>query len=110
MLSSAMIRVPDDVQNPRIGIGKAAATGCPCAKSKHPKNSRRRHGGRRSNFSGAGIASPRGQLMAEPSRPARLWYQSFVHPTEQAPYIGRLQGELDAVAGPGIKFEVRGLD
>jgi Asp/Glu/hydantoin racemase len=48
--------------------------------------------------------------MAEPSRPARLWYQSFVHPTEQAPYIERLQRELDAVAGPGIKFEVHGLD
>jgi hypothetical protein len=34
--------------------------------------------------------------MAEPSRPARLWYQSFVHPVEQAPYIKRLQGLLDA--------------
>ena len=48
--------------------------------------------------------------MAEPSRPARLWYQSFVHPVEQAPYIGRLQGLLDAVAGPGNRFEVHGLD
>jgi Asp/Glu/hydantoin racemase len=48
--------------------------------------------------------------MAEPSRPARLWYQSFVHPVEQAPYIQRLQGQLDAVAGPGIRFEVHGLD
>jgi Asp/Glu/hydantoin racemase len=48
--------------------------------------------------------------MAETPRPARLWYQSFVHPIEQAPYIGKLQGQLDAVAAPGIKFEVRGLD
>ena len=48
--------------------------------------------------------------MAEPSRPARLWYQSFVHPVEQAPYIERLQRQLDASAGPGIKFEVQGLD
>ena len=48
--------------------------------------------------------------MAEPSHPARLWYQSFVHPVEQAPYIGRLQGLLDASAGPGIAFEVRGLE
>src|SRR5215831_2439813 len=48
--------------------------------------------------------------MAEPSRPARLWYQSFVHPTEQAPYIERLQALLDAAAGPGIRFEVHGLD
>ena len=48
--------------------------------------------------------------MAEPSRPARLWYQSFVHPVEQAPYIKRLQALLDASASPGIKFEVHGLD
>ena len=48
--------------------------------------------------------------MAEPSRPARLWYQSFVHPVEQAPYIERLQRQLDASAAPGIKFEVHGLD
>jgi allantoin racemase len=48
--------------------------------------------------------------MAEPSRPARLWYQSFVHPVEQAPYIKRLQAMLDACASPGVKFEVHGLD
>jgi len=48
--------------------------------------------------------------MAEPTRPARLWYQSFVHPIEQAPYIDRLQALLDSVAGPGIRFEVHGLD
>src|SRR5271154_7188806 len=44
------------------------------------------------------------------SRPARIWYQSFVHPVEQAPYIERLQGFLDQVAAPDIKFEVHGLD
>ena len=48
--------------------------------------------------------------MVETSRPARLWYQSFVHPVEQAPYIERLQALLDAAAGPGIRFEVHGLD
>jgi allantoin racemase len=48
--------------------------------------------------------------MTEPMRPAKLWYQSFVHPVEQAPYIERLQAQLDKVAGPGIKFEVHGLD
>ena len=48
--------------------------------------------------------------MSESSRPARLWYQSFVHPTEQKPYIERLQGALDAAASPGIRFEVHGLD
>jgi allantoin racemase len=48
--------------------------------------------------------------MAEASRPARLWYQSFVHPMEQAPYIERLQALLQSVAAPGIDFEVHGLD
>jgi allantoin racemase len=48
--------------------------------------------------------------MAEPSRPARLWYQSFVHPVEQAPYIKRLQSLLDSVAGADFRFEVHGLD
>src|SRR5436190_5002066 len=48
--------------------------------------------------------------MAEPSRPARVWYQSFVHPIEQAPYVKRLQALIDSVAGPDFKFEVHGLD
>ena len=47
--------------------------------------------------------------MAEPS-PTRIWYQSFVHPIEQGPYIERLQAALDKAASPGIKFEVHGLD
>ena len=41
---------------------------------------------------------------------ARIWYQSFVHPVEQAPYMERLQALLDAVAAPGVRFEVHGLD
>jgi Asp/Glu/hydantoin racemase len=41
---------------------------------------------------------------------ARIWYQSFVHPVAQAPYIERLQALLDSVAGPGLRFEVHGLD
>jgi allantoin racemase len=48
--------------------------------------------------------------MAEPSRPARIWYQSFVHPTEQKPYIERLQAYLDKAAGASVIFEVHGLD
>src|SRR6202171_5972592 len=48
--------------------------------------------------------------MAEPSRPARLWYQSFADPITKKRYIDRLQGFLDAAASPGIKFEVHGLD
>jgi allantoin racemase len=47
---------------------------------------------------------------AEASPTARIWYQSFVHPVEQAAYIGRLQQLLDAVARPGVGFEVHGLD
>jgi len=41
---------------------------------------------------------------------ARVWYQSFVHPIEQAPYIECLQALLNEVAGPDARFEVRGLD
>ena len=41
---------------------------------------------------------------------ARIWYQSFVHPIEQAPYIDRLQAMLSKVASPGMNFEVHGLD
>jgi Asp/Glu/hydantoin racemase len=40
----------------------------------------------------------------------KVWYQSFVHPVQQAPYIKRLQAMLDAIASPGIHFEVKGLD
>ena len=40
----------------------------------------------------------------------RIWYQSFVHPVEQAPYIKRLQRLLDGVASRGLGFEVHGLD
>ena len=46
--------------------------------------------------------------MAEAS--TRVWYQSFVHPTEQAPYIERLQAFLNSVAAEGTNFEVHGLD
>jgi Asp/Glu/hydantoin racemase len=46
--------------------------------------------------------------MAE--RSTRVWYQSFVHPTEQAPYIERLQAFLSSVAAVGTTFEVHGLD
>jgi Asp/Glu/hydantoin racemase len=48
--------------------------------------------------------------MADTSRPVRIWYQSFVHPEEQAPYIERLQAFLGGAASPGIRFEVHGLD
>src|SRR5260221_7090779 len=47
--------------------------------------------------------------MAEPSRPVRLWYQSFVHPVDQPPHIEGWSAWLGAAAGPGIRFEVHGL-
>ena len=40
----------------------------------------------------------------------RIWYQSFVHPVGQAPYIERLQALLSKVAADGVSFEVHGLD
>ena len=43
-------------------------------------------------------------------REKKVWYQSFVHPVQQAPYAQRLQAMLDAIASPGIRFEVKGLD
>jgi Asp/Glu/hydantoin racemase len=41
---------------------------------------------------------------------SRIWYQSFVHPVQQAPYIERLQVLLDEIARPDVRFEVHGLD
>ncbi len=56
------------------------------------------------------MSTTMGQHMVVSVHPARIWYQSFVHPIEQAPYIERLQAELDNVAGPDVRFEVHGLD
>jgi allantoin racemase len=41
---------------------------------------------------------------------ARIWYQSFVHPVAQAPYIERLASKLAQIAGAELRFEVHGLD
>jgi Asp/Glu/hydantoin racemase len=41
---------------------------------------------------------------------SRVWYQSFVHPVQQAPYIERLQALLNEIARPDVRFEVHGLD
>jgi allantoin racemase len=40
---------------------------------------------------------------------ARIWYQSFVDPIEQASYIDRLRGRLGHLAAPGIVVEVHGI-
>jgi Asp/Glu/hydantoin racemase len=50
-----------------------------------------------------------GEAPAMSDAPIRVWYQSFVDPAEQAPYITRLQAALDAAAAPGFAFEVHGL-
>lgn len=42
-------------------------------------------------------------------RPARIWYQSFVDPVEQGPYMRRLQQRLDELAAPGVRYEVHGI-
>ena len=39
----------------------------------------------------------------------RVWYQSFVDPAEQAPYIYRLRDRLRMLASPGITVEVHGI-
>ncbi len=44
------------------------------------------------------------------SEPSRIWYQSFVDPLAQRPYVARLQALLDEYAAPGIRFEVHGID
>src|SRR6266446_6866862 len=45
----------------------------------------------------------------DPTGPARIWYQSFVDPREQRPYIVRLQDSLATYASPGVRFEVHGV-
>jgi allantoin racemase len=39
----------------------------------------------------------------------RVWYQSFVDPAEQAPYIDRLRTRLQTLASPGITVDVHGI-
>lgn len=41
--------------------------------------------------------------------PMRVWYQSFVDPGEQRPYIERLKEHLTSVADPDFSFEVHGV-
>jgi Asp/Glu/hydantoin racemase len=41
--------------------------------------------------------------------PCRIWYQSFLDPSEQQPYFERLEAHLKACASPGAQFEVHGL-
>jgi len=43
------------------------------------------------------------------TKSSRIWYQSFVDPQEQHPYIERLQAHLTAYAEPHVSFEVYGI-
>lgn len=45
-----------------------------------------------------------------PSKPIRIWYQSFVDPVQQAVYCDELARALTAVAGPGVTFDLHGID
>jgi len=47
--------------------------------------------------------------MSDSTRAARIWYQSFVDPAAQAPYVDRLRSRLAAVAAPGFTFDVHGI-
>ena len=47
--------------------------------------------------------------MSTAESPSRLWYQSFVDPNEQRPYIDRLRGHLASIADPGFSCEVVGI-
>ncbi|HXU59890.1 MAG TPA: aspartate/glutamate racemase family protein [Verrucomicrobiae bacterium] len=41
--------------------------------------------------------------------PVRIWYQSFVDPAAQAPYMERLRDRLREVAAPGVTVDVHGI-
>jgi allantoin racemase len=45
----------------------------------------------------------------KPDHPVRLWYQSFVDPIAQAPYIDRLRDRLNRLAAPGVSVDVHGI-
>ena len=48
--------------------------------------------------------------MKEPGAPIRIWYQSFVDPQGQAPYMERLGARLRLVAGPGVAIDIHGIN
>jgi Asp/Glu/hydantoin racemase len=47
--------------------------------------------------------------MTDAAGRTRIWYQSFVDPVEQAPYIDRLRARLRALAAPSVEIDVHGL-
>lgn len=47
--------------------------------------------------------------MSESGRTVRIWYQSFVDPVEEAPYMERLRARLREVATAGTEIDVHGI-
>ena len=48
-------------------------------------------------------------MARDANAPARIWYQSFVDPEEQAPYFDRLRARLTRLAAAGITVDVFGI-
>jgi len=48
-------------------------------------------------------------MARDANAPVRIWYQSFVDPEEQAPYIERLRARLTRLAAPGATVDVFGI-
>ena len=44
-----------------------------------------------------------------PSKPLKIWYQSFVDPGQQAAYCDELSHTLMTMAGPGVTYDVHGI-
>ncbi|HEU4686677.1 MAG TPA: aspartate/glutamate racemase family protein [Nitrospira sp.] len=42
-------------------------------------------------------------------KPVKIWYQSFVDTSQQAPYCDELSNRLAAIAAGGVSFEVHGI-
>lgn len=47
--------------------------------------------------------------MKDVSAPVKIWYQSFVHPTEQSDYFHHLKETLTSLSDPGVTYEVHGI-
>jgi allantoin racemase len=48
-------------------------------------------------------------MAKDANAPMRIWYQSFVDPEEQAPYMDRLRDRLQRLAASGVTIDVFGI-
>src|SRR5258707_9004405 len=65
---------------------------------------------RLSGHDGKRVSSDEGMAMGkDATAPRRIWYQSFVDPEEQAPYMDRLRERLKRLAAPGVTIDVFGI-